>query len=59
MNIDNISPVVKARTNARIEDFKKNNKEAYYSMSEREYIEMVKRFYTEEVRKYLAEVMGW
>ena len=56
---DNISTEVKARVDARIEEFKKNNKEVYYCMSESEYIEMVKRFYNEEGRKYLAEVMGW
>jgi hypothetical protein len=59
MNIDNISPVVKTRVDARIEDFKKNNKEVYYCMSEREFIEIVKSFYNEEGRKYLAEAMGW
>ena len=56
---DNISTEVKARVDVRIKEFKKNNKEVYYRMSEREFIEMVKRFYNEEGRKYLAEVMGW
>ena len=56
---DIISTEVKARVDVRIKEFKKNNKEVYYCMSEREFIEMVKRFYNEEGRKYLAEVMGW
>ena len=56
---ENISGVVKARVNARIEEFKKNHRDLYLCMSEGEFIEMLKRFHKEEGHKYLAEVLGW
>lgn len=54
-----ISPVVKARVNERLSEFKKNDPVAWWSLSERDYIELVKKFHKEECDKYLAEVMGW
>ena len=54
-----ISPVVKARVDERLAEFKKADPVAWWSLSERDYLELVKKFHKEECDKYLAEVMGW
>lgn len=54
-----ISPVVKARIDERLAEFKKADPVAWWSLSERDYLELVKKFHKEECDKYLAEVMGW
>jgi hypothetical protein len=54
-----ISPVVKARIDERLAEFKKADPVAWWRLSERDYLELVKKFHKEECDKYLAEVMGW
>ena len=54
-----ISPVVKARVDERLAEFKKADTVAWWSLSERDYLELVKKFHKEECDKYLAEVLGW
>ena len=57
--VNEIAPVVKARVNARLDEFKKNDPVAWWSLTERDYIELVKKFHKEELDKHVAEVMGW
>ena len=57
--VNEIAPVVKARVNARLDEFKKNDPVAWWSLTERDYIELVKTFHKEELDKHVAEVMGW
>ena len=54
-----ISPVVKARVNERLAEFKKADPIAWWGLTECDYIELVKKFHKEECAKYLAEVLGW
>ena len=54
-----ISPVVKARVDERLAEFKKADPVAWWSLSERDYLELVKKFHKEECDRYLAEVLGW
>ena len=57
--VNEIAPVVKARVNARLDEFKKNDPMAWWSLTERDYLELVKKIHKEECDKYLAEVLGW
>ena len=57
--VNEIAPVVKARVNARLDEFKKNDPMAWWSLTERDYLELVKKFHKEELDKHVAEVMGW
>ena len=57
--VNEIAPVVKARVNERLAEFKKNDPVAWWSLTERDYIELVKKFHKEELDKHVAEVMGW
>ena len=57
--VNEIATVVKARVNARLDEFKKNDPMAWWGLSERDYLELVKKIHKEELDKHVAEVMGW